>query len=88
METPGNGTTADYWDPNGQSQVCVQNDRNVGSYGVFIGDHPFAFVLPVTLCQLFTFNLISRTLHFLLKPIRTPKFICNLLVSFNNFPSK
>ncbi|ESW35577.1 hypothetical protein PHAVU_001G246500 [Phaseolus vulgaris] len=80
MENPAsNVTITSYWDPHAHWEVCLQKDRFVGSYGIFIGDRPFSFVLPVTLFQLFTFNLISRTIYFLLRPIRTPRFICNLL---------
>ncbi|TKY47587.1 Cation/H(+) antiporter 15 [Spatholobus suberectus] len=75
----GNGTVSSYYDSQGNWQVCVENDRDVGSYGIFLGDRPFDFVLPVTLCQLFIVIIISRTLCFLLRPLKTPKFICNVL---------
>ncbi|KAK7387482.1 hypothetical protein VNO78_28320 [Psophocarpus tetragonolobus] len=75
----GTGTISNSYDSNGEWQVCFENDRNVGSYGIFTGDRPFEFVLPVTLCQLFSIIIISRTMYFLLKPLRTPKFICNVL---------
>ncbi|XP_020237233.1 cation/H(+) antiporter 15 [Cajanus cajan] len=59
-----------------QLVVCVKNDRSVGSLGVWIGDNPFDFVIPITLCQIIIHTLISRSLHYVLRPIRTPKFVC------------
>ncbi|XP_028212655.1 cation/H(+) antiporter 15-like [Glycine soja] len=44
----GNGIVSSYWDSHGQWQVCVEDDRNVGSLGIFIGDRPFEFVLPAS----------------------------------------
>ena|ERR1044072_2857125 len=79
----GNGTISIFHDSQGVLQVCVTNDRNVGSLGVFYGDSPFDFVLPPTLCQLFIMFFTTRLLYFLLKPLRIPKFTCNIMVSFN-----
>jgi hypothetical protein len=83
METTprGNGTISVSYDSLGRWEICVKNDRNVGSYGIFLGDNPFDFALPATLFQLLIIITISQTLHFLLRPLRTPKFICSVLVS-------
>lgn len=69
-------------DTHGEFQVCFKNDRTVGSYGVWVGDNPFNFVVPVTLCQIILASLISRALFYLFRPLQTPKFICCVLVSF------
>ena len=74
----GNGIVSSYWDSHGQWQVCVEDDRNVGSLGIFIGDRPFEFVLPVTLCQLFTVILVSRTLYFLLRVFLGRRYLDHL----------
>ncbi|WJX32496.1 hypothetical protein P8452_20814 [Trifolium repens] len=81
METTprGNGTISVSYDSLGRWEICVKNDRNVGSYGIFLGDNPFDFALPATLFQLLIIITISQTLHFLLRPLRTPKFICSVL---------
>ncbi|KAK7305926.1 hypothetical protein VNO77_43839 [Canavalia gladiata] len=63
----------------GGFEVCVKNDRSVGSLGVFLGDDPFDFVLPMTLFQIIIVGLISRGLEFFLRPIETPKFTGVLL---------
>lgn len=84
METSrGNGTVSISFDAHGLLEVCVKNDRNVGSYGIFMGDNPFDFALPATLFQLIVIITISQTLYFILRPLQTPKFICSVLVSSN-----
>ncbi|XP_027337558.1 cation/H(+) antiporter 15-like [Abrus precatorius] len=75
----GNGTVSISYNSLGQVNVCVQEERRVGSFGVFYGERPFNFVLPVTLCQLFIFIVVSRAFYYLLRPLRTPKFISNVL---------
>ncbi|CAK8566437.1 unnamed protein product [Lathyrus sativus] len=80
METSrGNGTVSVSYDRHGLLEVCVKNDRNVGSYGIFLGDNPFDFPLPATIFQLIVIITISQALYFLLRPLQTPKFICSLL---------
>ena len=79
----GNGTVSLSFNSKGVWEICVKNDRNVGSYGIFLGDNPFDFALPATLFQIIIVISISQTLHFLLKPLQTPKFISNVIVSSN-----
>ncbi|KAE9608055.1 hypothetical protein Lalb_Chr08g0231461 [Lupinus albus] len=68
-------------------KICIRNDRNMGSLGVWVGDSPFEFLVPVTLCQIIVLVLISQGLSYVLKPLKTPRFICSILVSFTNFNS-
>ncbi|CAK8566438.1 unnamed protein product [Lathyrus sativus] len=75
----GNGTVSISYDSEGMVEICVKNDRNVGSYGVFIGDNPLDFALPATLFQIIVIITLSQSLHFLLRPLQTPKFICSVL---------
>ncbi|CAL5203011.1 unnamed protein product [Lathyrus oleraceus] len=75
----GNGTVYISYDSEGKVEICVKNDRNVGSYGVFVGDNPFDFALPATLFQIIVIITLSQSLHFLLRPLQTPKFICSVL---------
>ncbi|XP_027337559.1 cation/H(+) antiporter 15-like [Abrus precatorius] len=60
-------------------QVCIKNDRTVGSLGIWVGDNPFDFVIPVTLFQLIMVGVITRTLQYILRPIKTPKFLCSVM---------
>ncbi|KAJ1417723.1 Sodium/solute symporter superfamily [Sesbania bispinosa] len=67
-------------DTSGGFEVCIKNDRNmVGSLGVWVGDNPFDFVVPVTLCQIIICSLFSRGIYYALRPFKTPKFICNVI---------
>jgi len=79
----GNGTVSVLFNSQGVLEICAKNDRDVSSYGIFSGDNPFDFALPATLFQIIIIIVVSQTLYFLLKPLRTPKFICNLIVSSN-----
>ncbi|XP_058764627.1 cation/H(+) antiporter 15-like [Vicia villosa] len=75
----GNGTVSISYDSEGKVEICVRNDRNVGSYGIFLGDNPFDFALPATLFQIIIVITLSQSLHFILRPLQTPKFICSVL---------
>ncbi|CAI8597383.1 unnamed protein product [Vicia faba] len=75
----GNGTVSISYDSHGKVEICVKNDRNVGSYGVFVGDNPFDFALPATLFQIIVIITLCQSLHFVLRPLQTPKFICSVL---------
>lgn len=84
MNLRGNGTVSVSFEPDAMWEVCVKNDRNVGSFGIFFGDNPFDFALPATLFQLIIVIVTSRALYFILKPLKTPRFICSVLVSFHS----
>ncbi|CAK8566436.1 unnamed protein product [Lathyrus sativus] len=56
-------------------QKCF-NNRTLGSLGIWFGDNPFDFALPITLCQIILYFIVSRTLHYVLRPLQTPKFLC------------
>ncbi|CAL5203009.1 unnamed protein product [Lathyrus oleraceus] len=56
-------------------QKCF-NNRTIGSLGIWFGDNPFDFVLPITLCQIILSFIVSRTLYYVLRPLQTPKFLC------------
>ncbi|KAI4306886.1 hypothetical protein L6164_030127 [Bauhinia variegata] len=70
---PGNKTTLF------QHQICVKDNRRANSHGLFFADDPFESVLPVTLCQIILAIAASRLLNFILRPLRTPLSICNIL---------
>ena len=82
METAGKPTTFFMHGPNGSFQVCVKRDRYLGSLGVWVGDNPFDFVVPLTLFQIMMTVIVTRVLCYVLKPLKTPRFTCSVLVSF------
>ncbi|KAK7387483.1 hypothetical protein VNO78_28323 [Psophocarpus tetragonolobus] len=63
----------------GEMVVCLKDDKSVGSLGVWMGDNPFDFVVPITLCQIIIVGLLSRAIHYVLRPLKTPKFICQVM---------
>lgn len=66
----------------GNLVVCLNNDITIGSFGMWIGNNPLDFVIPITLCQVIILVLLSKLLHYILRTIHTPKFICSVIVSF------
>lgn len=51
------------------------------SEGAWQGDNPFNFAFPLLILQTILVLFISRFLAFLLKPLRQPKVIAEILVS-------
>ncbi|XP_017416827.1 cation/H(+) antiporter 15 [Vigna angularis] len=75
-----NSITSVYNDTStGNLVVCLNNDRTIGSLGMWIGDNPLDFVIPITLCQVIILVLLSKLLHYILRTIHTPKFICSII---------
>lgn len=51
------------------------------SNGVWQGDNPLHFAFPLLIVQTTIVLLVSRSLSFLLKPLRQPKVIAEIIVS-------
>ncbi|MED6197717.1 hypothetical protein PIB30_059259 [Stylosanthes scabra] len=78
MANEGGGTIIS--DENGITTICVpRRDSYLRSLGIWVGDNPFDFVIPVTLFQISIFIIVSRVLYILLRPLSTPKFVCYVL---------
>lgn len=66
---------------NDMFDVCVREDTDiVHSHGFGERCNPFHFAIPVTLLQIFLFLVVSKLLYFILRPLKTPNFVCSLLV--------
>nr|XP_029152425.1 cation/H(+) antiporter 15-like [Arachis hypogaea] len=64
----------------GITTICVpRRDSYLHSVGMWVGDNPFDFVVPVTLFQIIIFIIASRILYIVLRPLSTPKFVCYVL---------
>ncbi|CAA2986590.1 cation H(+) antiporter 24-like [Olea europaea subsp. europaea] len=59
--------------------VCHQKHTSSHPFGVFYGQNPLEFSFPLVLLQVITFIVISRTLRFLLKPLRQPRVVSYIL---------
>lgn len=51
------------------------------SNGVFQGDDPLDFALPLAILQICLVLVVSRGLAYLLKPLRQPRVIAEIIVS-------
>ena len=50
------------------------------SNGVFQGDNPLNYALPLAILQICLVVLLTRALSFLLRPIRQPRVIAEIVV--------
>lgn len=55
------------------------------SNGVWQGDNPLDFAFPLLIVQTTLILVVSRFLAFLLKPLRQPKVIAEIVVSLLSF---
>ena len=53
------------------------------STGVFQGENPLDFALPLVIVQIILVIVLTRTLAFLLKPLRQPRVIAEIIVSIS-----
>lgn len=51
------------------------------STGVFQGENPLDFALPLVIVQIILVIVLTRTLAFLLRPLRQPRVIAEIIVS-------
>ena len=51
------------------------------SNGVFQGDHPLDYALPLAILQICLVVALTRILAFLLRPLRQPRVIAEIVVS-------
>ena len=52
-----------------------------GSNGVFQGDNPLDYALPLAILQICIVVALTRILAFLLRPLRQPRVIAEIVVS-------
>lgn len=65
--------------------VC-QNPHKVSSKGIWFSDDPLAYTMPLLMFQIISVFLITRFIHFLLKPLRPSLFIIQVVVSNESLP--
>lgn len=52
------------------------------SNGVFQGDNPIDFALPLAVLQIVIVIVLTRLLAYILRPLRQPRVIAEVIVSF------
>lgn len=63
------------------SYICHAIDH-INSSGLWFGDDPLAFSVPLLLLQLSLISIFTRSISFLLKPFGQPSIVSQILVSF------
>lgn len=65
----------------GQEFVC-RKAHSSHPLGIFYGDNPLNFSFSLIMLDLVIIILITQTLRFLLKPLRQPRVVSEIIVSF------
>lgn len=56
--------------------------NHVNSRGMWFGDNPLLFSLPLLMMQLSFITIITRSIHLLLKPFGQPSIVSQIVVKF------
>lgn len=62
-------------------QTC-SHPMKATSNGVFQGDNPLDFALPLAILQICVVLIVTRGLSVLLRPLRQPRVIAEIVVSY------
>lgn len=65
-----------------KTYTCIERVKDVESGGYLYGDDPLKHTFPVFIALVALAQIVSHVFYFLLRPLKQPKFVCNLLVSF------
>ena len=66
--------------------VKCSSPMKATSNGVFQGDDPLDYALPLAILQICMVVVLTRGLAFLLRPLRQPRVIAEIIVSSSAFP--
>lgn len=66
---------------NGSAGHICPSPMKATSNGVFQGDNPLHFALPLAILQICIVVALTRGLAYLLKPLRQPRVIAEIIVS-------
>lgn len=66
---------------NGTAGHTCPSPMKATSNGVFQGDNPLDFALPLAILQICFVVVVTRGLAFLLRPLRQPRVIAEIIVS-------
>jgi len=66
-----------------QEQIILcQAQQNIHPNGIFYGDNPLSHTFPVLLLHLVLVTTITRIVRFILKPLKQPMIVSQIIVSF------
>ena len=72
---------------NGSFWICEESIKYQRSRGIFFGDNPFNFTLPVLFIQTSLVSIFTSILQFLLKPLGETRFLPQILAGMILGPS-
>ncbi|EPS74616.1 hypothetical protein M569_00135, partial [Genlisea aurea] len=67
--------------------VICRRRRRAHPFGIFYGQNPLDYYFPIFLLQLSTMIIITRLIRLLIKPLRQPGVVCNILAGIILGPS-
>ena len=65
--------------------VACKGPMKATSEGAWQGDDPLHYALPLIILQICLVVVVTRTLAFLLRPLRQPRVVAEIIVSFFYF---
>ena len=66
---------------NATARLICPSPMKPTSNGIFQGDDPLQFTLPLVILQICLVLVVTRGLAFILKPLRQPRVIAEIIVS-------
>lgn len=66
----------------GAPLICRQTTRHESPFGIFYGENPLDDFFPLFLLEMSFVIVVTRLLRLLLKPLKQPRIVCEILVSF------
>ncbi|KAJ9160393.1 hypothetical protein P3X46_025798 [Hevea brasiliensis] len=67
--------------------VCFTPENKKLTHSIFYKQNPLDFVFPVLMLQIISAFFLSRLIYFVLRPLRQPKMVCNILAGIILGPS-
>ncbi|KAK4835848.1 hypothetical protein QYF36_015253 [Acer negundo] len=68
-------------------KACEPYKKEIPTKGIWFGDDPIDRVFSIVMLQIILMFLFSRLMYFVLRPLKQPRFICNLLAGIILGPS-
>lgn len=65
----------------GTNGTACPSPMKATSNGVFQGDDPLHFALPLAILQICLVLVVTRVLAFLMRPLRQPRVVAEIIVS-------
>lgn len=64
---------------------CDSSPMHATSSGLLQGDNPLHYALPLVIVQICLVLVLTRLLAYLLRPLRQPRVVAEIIVSFSSF---